>query len=124
MTVKLFDYLNSINYTKEDLMVDDVAEKAYSQYMINRGLSFFPDTILYANEMNCLQGLDNRLHFDYSLNIITKRKRFSKWFKKQDDDDISAIMEYYKVNINKAKEISSILSREQKDKLIDILKKE
>ena len=65
-----FEYTNAINYTKKDIMVDDVAEKAYSSYMINRQLSYFPDTVLAANEMNRNHHLDNRLQFDFFINII------------------------------------------------------
>ena len=72
-----FEYTNAINYTKKDIMVDDVAEKAYSSYMINRQLSYFPDTVLAANEMNRNHHLDNRLQFDFFINIIRKKKRFS-----------------------------------------------
>lgn len=115
-----FDYLKAINQTKEDILED---EKDYNQFMVNRGLSFFADTIFYANEVNMLQ-LDNRLHFDYLINIIRSRKRYSKWFKKSEDEDIKSIMEYYQVNPNRAIEISSILSLEQKQVIKDRLKKE
>jgi hypothetical protein len=73
-----FEYLNAINTTKKDLMVDDVSEKAYSPFMVNRGLSYFPDTILYANEMNLNHHIDSRLQFDFLINIIKKKRRFSK----------------------------------------------
>lgn len=76
-----FDYLNAINTTKKDIMVDDVAEKAYASFMVNRGLSYFPDTILFANEMNVNHHIDHRLQFDFFINIIKKKKRFSKWAK-------------------------------------------
>jgi hypothetical protein len=65
-----FEYLNAINTTKKDVMVDDVSEKAYSPFMVNRGLSYFPDTILYANEMNLNHHIDSRLQFDFLINII------------------------------------------------------
>ena len=76
-----FDYLNAINTTKKDIMVDELAEKATQPFMVNRGLSYFPDTILYANEMNINHHIDHRLQFDFFINIIKKKKRFSKWAK-------------------------------------------
>lgn len=115
-----FDYLNSINQTKEYLMED---EKDYNQWMVTKGLSYFTDTVFYANEVNLLD-IDNKQHYDYLINIIRPRKRFSKWFKKSDDDDINAIMEYYKVSPIKAKEYSLILSSEQKQELKEFLKKD
>ena len=63
-TMNPFDYLNAINNTKEDIMVDDIAEKGYNPFMINRGLSYFNDTVLFANEMNRLHHTPNRLQFD------------------------------------------------------------
>ena len=76
-----FEYVNSINYTKKDIMIDDIAEKAYNPFMINRSLSYFNDTVAMANEMNIHHSIDNRLQFDFLINIVRKRKRFSKWMK-------------------------------------------
>ena len=76
-----FQYLNAINDTKQNIMVDDITEKAYNSFMVNRGLSYFKDTVIFANEMNRNHHLDSRLQFDFLINIIRKRKRFSKWIK-------------------------------------------
>ena len=65
-----FEYVNAINYIKKDIMVDDIAEKAYNSFLVNRSLSYFQDTILMANEMNKNHHIDNRLQFDFFLNII------------------------------------------------------
>ena len=64
-----FEYLNAINNTKKDLMVDEEAEKKYNAFMVNRGLSYFYDTALLANEMNRNHHLDNRLQFDFLINL-------------------------------------------------------
>ena len=77
MSKSPFDYLNAINYTKEGLIVDDITEKEYNGFMVNRGLSYFNDTVLYANEMNRYHQIDNLLQFDFLINIIRKKKRFS-----------------------------------------------
>ena len=92
--MNFFDYLNSINYSKKDIMVDDIAEDEYNSFMVNRGLSYFQDTILCANEMNRYHHLDSRLQFDFLINIIRKRKRFSKWAKNTDPDALSVVKEY------------------------------
>ena len=76
-----FDYLNAINYSKQNIMVDDITEKGYNSFMVNRGLSYFNDTVLMANEMNRYHQIDSRLAFDFLINIIRKKKRFSKWNK-------------------------------------------
>ena len=112
-----FDYLKAINETKKDIMVDDIAEKDYNPFIINRGLSFFKDTILYANEMNVHHHLDNRVQFDFFINIIRKKKRWSKWTKPSDVDNLELIKEYYGYSNEKAKSILSLLSNEQIEQL-------
>ena len=73
-----FEYVNAINTGKKDIMIDDLAEKSYSSFTINRSLSYFNDTVLAANEMNKHHHLDKKLQFHFLINIIRKRKRFSK----------------------------------------------
>ena len=108
-----FEYLNAINMTKKDIMVDDIAEKEYNSFMVNRGLSYFSDTVLYANEMNKNHHVDGRLQFDFFINIIRKKKRFSKWFKHTDDESIRVIKEYYGYSNEKAKSVLSLLNKNQ-----------
>jgi hypothetical protein len=108
-----FEYVNAINSTKKDIMVDDLAEKAYAPFMVNRSLSYFPDTVLAANEMNRYHQIDNRLQFDFLINIIRKRKRFSKWDKKKIDGDVEVIKEYYGYNEQKALQVLPLLTPEQ-----------
>ena len=112
-----FEYANAINYTKRNIMVDDIAEKAYLPYMINRQLSYFPDTVLAANEMNRHHHIDNRLQFDFFINIIRKRKRFSKWFKPEQISDLETIKQYYGYSNDKARQVLPLLSTEQINEL-------
>ena len=108
-----FDYLNAINDTKKDIMVDDIAEKGYAPFMVNRGLSYFNDTVLFANEMNRYHHLDHRLQFDFYINIIRKRKRFSKWMKPDTASDVEVVKEYYGYSNEKARQVLSLLSSER-----------
>ena len=112
-----FEYINASNYTKKDIMVDDIAEKEYNAFLVNRTLSYFPDTILYANEMNTKHHIDSRLQFDFFINIIKKRKRFSKWAKPIEIENLQLIKEYYGYSNEKAKSALSLMSNEQIDKL-------
>ena len=112
-----FDFLKAINETKKDIMVDDIAEREYNPFIINRGLSFFKDTILYANEMNRYHHLDNRVQFDFFINIIRKKKRWSKWIKASDVDNLELIKEYYGYSNEKAKSALSLMSNEQIEQL-------
>jgi len=112
-----FEYLNAINDTKKDIMVDDIAEKAYNSFMINRGLSYFQDTVLMANEMNVNHHIDNRLQFQFFINIIRKRKRFSKWLKPETENDLAIIKEYYGYSNDKARQVLGLFSKEQINEL-------
>lgn len=105
-----FDYINSINSSKKDLMETKEDEKSYNSFMVNRGLSYFPDTIEYANTMNQLYHLDSKLQYQYLINIVRPRKRFSKWSKKKKDVDLELVMKYFGYNANKAKSALSILT--------------
>jgi hypothetical protein len=112
-----FEFLNSINSSKERLIVDDETEKAYNAFMVNRGLSYFNDTIFYANEMNKYHQIDNKLQYDFLINTIRKRKRFSKWFKPDESASIDVVKEYYGYSNEKARQALTLLSNEQLEKL-------
>lgn len=107
-----FDIINSITYNKKPL-IDETSEKMYDAFMVNKGLSFFKDTIFHAQEMNINYHLDAKLQYDYLFNSIRKQKRYSKWFKKEKDDDIEAVKRYFKYGYRKAQEACTILSKEQ-----------
>tara|TARA_B100001109_G_C18854727_1_gene471068 strand:- start:1475 stop:1852 length:378 start_codon:yes stop_codon:yes gene_type:complete len=108
-----FEYVNAINYTKKDIMVDDIAEKSYNPFMVNRSLSYFNDTVAMANEMNLNHSIDNRLQFDFLINIVRKRKRFSKWTKLVKESDVEVVKEYYGYSNQKARQALTLLSPEQ-----------
>jgi len=108
-----FEYLNSINHSKQDVMVDDMTEKSYNSFMINRSLSYFQDTIQFANLMNRYHHLDNKLQYHFLINIIRKRKRFSKWYKPETESDIEVVKKYYGYSNEKARQVLSLLSPDQ-----------
>mgnify|MGYP003327876825 FL=1 len=112
-----FEYLNAINYTKQNVLADDLTEKAYNAFMVNRSLSYFNDTALIANEMNQHHHLDNRLQFDFFINIIRKKKRFSKWNKPETVSDVEVVKEYYGYNNEKAYQALSLLTSKHIDEL-------
>ena len=108
-----FDFVNSINYSKKNLMVDEQSEEEYIPFLTNRALSYFPDTILYAQEMNINGHIDKKLQYNYFINNIRPAKRFAKWIKKKENNDIDAVRNYYNYNYKLAKIAVSILSEEQ-----------
>ena len=115
--VNPFEYVNAINNTKKDIMIDDIAERGYNSFMVNRSLSYFNDTVLYANEMNIHHNIDNRLQFDFLINMVRKRKRFSKWEKVVSESDVEVVKEYYGYNNEKARSALSLLTRENLNEL-------
>ena len=112
-----FEYMNAINHTKKNIMVDDLAEKQYNAFMINRSLSYFNDTVLMANEMNINHHLDNRLQFDFLINIVRKKKRFSKWIKPETVGEVEVVKDYYGYSNEKARQALTLLTSEQIDEL-------
>ena len=102
-----FELIKSISNDKKDILEN---EKDYNAFMVNRGLSYFPDTVLYANEMNKYHHLDSRLQFDFLINIVRKRNRFSKWNKSSESEDINAIKLYYGYSNEKARDVLPLLS--------------
>ena len=108
-----FDFINSINYTKENLIVDEWSEKQYSPYIVNKGLSFSHDTVIPANEMNSRPHLDKTLQYSFLINIVRPRKRFNKWIKPEMIESLETVKEYYGYNTEKARQVLSIHSSEQ-----------
>lgn len=123
MSYELKDYLNSINFTKENLMSeeDPTWEKKYPPFIINKCLSGFIDTIIFSNEMNLNHQLPSRLQYDFFINTVRKRKRFSPWLKKDKINDLDAVKSYYGYSNEKAQQALKILTKDQisfiKDKL-------
>src|SRR4051812_10017747 len=93
-----FDFLKSINESKENLLTEDQdgqLERIYQPFVANRSLSYFPDTVLYANEVNQRHYMDKRMQYEYLLHAVRQRKRFSKWLKPETIKDIEAVAEYF-----------------------------
>ena len=108
--MELKDWLNSINFTKEDLSYD---VKTYPPYVNNRCLSGFIDTIMYANEMNRYPNLDKDMQYSFYLNSVRKRKRFSPWLRKDKVTDLECVKQYYGYSNEKASQALKILDKKQ-----------
>jgi hypothetical protein len=122
--MQFFDFLNAINENKKDLFEDPQASKDYKPWLVNNGLSYFPDTIMYSNEMNRNSHIPNEWQFRFLLNSIPKKKRFSKWAKKEAmDESLELVKEYYGYSYERTKEILNILSPHQLRSLQEKLKK-
>lgn len=112
--VSLTEWLNSINQSKNNIMIDDPkAEALYTPFVINKCMSGHLDTILLANQMNMNSHLDKKMQYDFLLNTVRSRKRFSPWLKKTNDSRLKCIQKYYGFSESKAKEALSILNEDQ-----------
>ena len=108
-----FDFVKSVSYDKKDLMVDEVEEKAYQPFLINKALSYHQDSVFLTNEMNVRHGVDNRLQYQFFLNTLRKRQRFSKWQKPYVSKKLDTVKEYYQISTREAKDYVEILSDKQ-----------
>ncbi len=108
-----FDFVKSVSYDKKDLMVDEVEEKAYQPFLINRALSYHQDSVFLTNEMNVRHGVDNRLQYQFFLNTLRKRQRFSQWQKPYISKKLDTVKEYYQISTREAKDYVELLSDKQ-----------
>ena len=111
-----FDYVSSITYTKKDLFDPEQTEQpgsGYSSFHTLRSLSYFTDCVHVANVMNQYHHLDDKLQYHFLLNIIRKKRRFSKWIKTDPISDIEVVKKYYGYSNTKAKQALSLLSPDQ-----------
>lgn len=112
-----FDYVNAVSETKKHMMTgtenDELAEKNYNPFIVNKSLSYHVDCILFVNEINMHHQLDNKLQFDYYFHSLPKKKRYGKWIKKHEDQNIELVIEYYNCSYSKAVEILKIINNNQ-----------
>ena len=108
-----FDFANSINYTKENLIVDDWSEKQYNAFIVNKAMSYGADTVIACNEMNSRPHIDKRMQYDFLRGIVRKKKRFNKWLKAEKEEQLELVKEYYGYNNTKAAAALRILNPDQ-----------
>jgi len=109
-----FDYVNAILQNKKQIINDDITEKDYNAFIVNRSLSYHKDCIMYANEMNRRHFLEKKLQNDFLLNTVRSQKRpFAKWVKSEKSDDLECVKTIYGFSDSKAREALRLLSNEQ-----------
>lgn len=112
-----FIYADSVSNTKKNLMRgsenDELAEKGYNPFLVNKAMSYHQDAILHANLMNEYGFLDNKLQYEFLLNSLRKRKRFAKWHKKTEDVSLELIMEYFGYGRSEALQALRVLTDDQ-----------
>ncbi len=126
MPLSPFEFVNDITNGKKDIMRgtdnDSQSEKDYDQFIVNRALSYFPDTVLYASEMN-IRILDNRLCYTYLLHSIRPKKRFAKWEKHENPETIKMLRQFYGYSYQKAKDALKLLSDQQLEEIKELYNK-
>jgi len=116
--MELKDWLNSINQTKQNLIDEDPSlEKEYAPYIINRCMSGYIDCVMFANEMNKNHFLPKKMQYDFFINSLRPRKRYSPWLKKDTIKDLDYVKRYYGYSNEKAKQSLRILTKEQLDSI-------
>ena len=119
MSHQLTDYLKAINETKEPLMdTPEWGKTSYPPFVVGRCLSYFPDTLFAVNEMNTRAHIDPKMHFDFLRGAVRKRKRFSKWLKRESDERVQALIEYYGFSAKKAREALTVLTEKQISEIV------
>ena len=115
MSYELKEYLNAINFTKKDLMKseDELWQKKYPAFIVNKLLSAFSDTIMFVNEMNRNHFLDKDMQFQFLLNSIRSKKRYSPFLRSSKLKDLDVVKEYYGYNNEKAKVALDILTKDE-----------
>ena len=117
----LFMFINNINYDKKDVLRDNPdLIKEYNTFVINQGLSFLPETVMYANEMNRELVLNPIMHHDYLVHSLRKKKRYAKWIKMEKEEHIEIIQKHYNYSREKAIQALSILTDEQVSDIIKL----
>ena len=111
-----FDFANSINYSKENLIIDERTEKEYNPFIVNRAMGFGKDTVIAGNEMNSRPHIDNKLQYDFLRSVVRKAKRYNKWLKTE-EENIEAVQKFFGYSFMKAKEALTLLSETDLDKI-------
>lgn len=121
--MNVFDLVDAMGNTKVDKFTEDpiAAESAYAPWLVNRQFSYFPDSVLFANEMNKYADLPKDAQFRFFHGLLPPRKRFSKWSKPEKDERIDAISEWYGINKVKASEVLKVLRKEDVDEIVMIV---
>ena len=111
---ELKEYLNAINFTKKNLMDSEDKDwvKKYPTFIVNKILSGFQDTVMLANEVNRNHFLDKDMQFQFLLNSVRAKKRFTPYLRADKLKDIECVKEYYGYNNEKAKSALDILTKE------------
>ena len=109
--MELKEWLNSINSSKKNFIDEDpLLEKEYPAYIVNRCMSGHMDSLMYANEMNINPQLDKKLQYDFYLNTLRSKKRFSPWVRKEEISNLDINKSHYGYSDDKARQVLPLIS--------------
>ena len=115
-----FDFVKDVSYGKMGIFSEE-NESEYVPFLTNRAFSYYPDTVMFANEMNMNAHLDKAMQFDFYLHGLRKRKRYSPWNKREDNPELTAVVEYFQYSYPRAKEVMKILTQGQIDTIVKLM---
>ena len=92
---------------------DEQWERKYPPYIVNKCVAPFQDTIMLVNEINQFHHLDKKLQFDFLINSLRPRKRYTPWVKAMKLENLEYVKEFYGYDNEKAKVALDILDDEQ-----------
>lgn len=117
----LGDFLSSINYNKEDLLVGQYSPEDYPVFHVARTLSYFPDTVLLVNEINKYGTVEFEvspdMHYQFLLNLVPRRKRFSRWARPEKEEYLQFVARKYLCSMEKAIEYLPLFTDEELEQL-------
>jgi len=112
--LELKDWLNTINSSKKNLIDEDsLLESKYPAFIVNKCMAGHLDAIMFANEMNLNPNLDKKLQYDFYLNTLRSKKRFSPWVRKDELKNLELVKSYYGYSTEKAKQALPLLTDKQ-----------
>jgi len=119
----LNEILKSLNQTKNEDLIDDFNANDYVPFIINRAFSFYPDTVMFANDLNRFSNIDKTMQYKYYCSGLKKKSRFSPWLKASKIENLELISDYYQVSRREAKELLNFLTTDDIEKINKALNK-
>lgn len=119
----LNEILKSLNQTKNEDLIDDFNANDYVPFIINRAFSFYPDTVMFANDLNRFSNIDRIMQYKYYCSGLKKKSRYSPWLKASKIENLELISDYYQVSRREAKELLNFLTTDDIEQINKALNK-
>lgn len=117
-----FDFVKSITTTKQSLYeIEEMFEKEYNAFIVNRALANSPQTVLFADIINQYQSLPKKLQYDFYMLGVPKQNKYLGWTKKDsseiNEELVKFVCEELNMSIQKAIEIIKLVGADNIEQL-------